>query len=361
MSQTLSEALHEKLDALGAPPRAEQTPVEIPDDEPTESEEEITEDLEAGQDIDDESGEVLVEDSEEDVQTDADEGEAVAEEAGDRYKPAELAEAIGWDAPTLYNSLTVPLANGKSLTLGEMKDQFDGVLTQQAEVETARQQLANQYQELQQQQQQMVQGFQGVSQEIQEAQGQMRAIEAQYEQVDWDRMDKDDPGKAANVRQKFATAYSRAEAQLQKAQTEAEQAQYQVANEMRGREAQRLTSLVPDWKDMKKYEEEAPQIQQYLMSRGFNEQELATIFHAGAWAVARDAWLGQQGRQAVEQAKGKIRKAPRKIMRPGGPPRRQVAEKRVNALSARARQTGQPGDKLAAARAIVQQSLNRRK
>lgn len=362
MPQTLSEALHEKLDQLGAPARATQ-PAEEPVDEPTVSDDENQDELLAEQPNDDSGEEYLVDEAEEGDEIEADEGgEEATEQVADTYKPKELAEAIGWDAATLYTSLTVPLGNGKTVTLGQMKDDYDSVERDKAEIETVRQQLAAQYQELQQQQQQVVQGYQGVSNEIMEAQGQMKAIEAQYEQVDWEKMDSENPGLAANTRQKFATAYSKAEAEMKAAQEKAQQSQVQAINEMRAREAQRVVQLIPEWEDMKTYEAEAPEINKYLMSRGFTEQEIGTIFHAGAWAVARDAWMGSQARQEVEKAKVKVRKAPRKIMRPGGgPARRQIADKRVTQLSDHAKRTGQPQDKLAAARAIVQQAMNTRR
>ena len=351
MNETLSEALHSRLDSMGAPPResapAVPEPAEIaePDLTPAPIEESAQ-----GQPEPDDALDENPQGAELDGDTDAPE----PVEIPDRYKAAELAEAIGWEPAELYNRLDVPIGNGETLSLGEIKDRFDGLAAQQAEVQQARTQL-------EQQQQQLLQAQTGVSEEVQEAQGQIKSIEAQYSQVDWDALGKSDPGKAALLKQQFATAYAQAERGAQEAQTKFQQQQQQIAQQQLVEHDRRLMELVPEWKEHKTFTAELPQIQQYLVERGFAPQEIAGIYHAGARAVARDAWLWNQHKGQVKQAQKKMRQAPKPVMRPGqgAPAKQQRQDRRANDLEARAIRTGRNSDKLDALRAIVQTSRKR--
>ncbi len=118
--------------------------------------------------------------------------------------------------------------------------------------------------------------------------------------------------------------------------------------------------MVPEWQDAKVFRVEEPQISEYLISMGFTPQQLQSIVAAAPRAVARDAWLYRQHLQQVSTAKGKVRAAPKPVMRPGGGPgRKTISDKQAEQLTARARQSGRASDKLAAARAIVGTSLHR--
>ena len=364
MTQTLSEALHARLDELGAPPREAQPQPEIsdetegqivePDDgAPLEAEVEAseTETVAEGH----EAGEV------EDIgEAETEDQETVQAADGQTYKVKDLAEAIGWEAEDLYKDLVVPLGNGESLTLGELKNTHETVAQQQAELKQAWEQVQQQHAQLQQFQQQLVQGQQAQSEELENARGEVRAIEAQFSNVDWTKIEEDNPGQAANLRQKFAVAYAQAKSKTEEAEKKAAQVQQEAMQRMIVEHDQRLMQMVPEWQDMKNFQTEMPQIQEYLVSRGFQPQELQTIYHAGARAVARDAWLWNQHKAQVEQAKGKVRKAPKKVIRSGKhTPQRQIAQKRVEQLEQQAIRSQNPNDKLAAARAIFESSRQR--
>lgn len=356
-AQSLSDALHERLDAMGAPPR-EQGPVEA-DDEP---EEDLVGDddgnlPEAGDDepeTEEESGD------EPEEGADDSEGEGQSQAEARQYKVAELAEAIGWSPAELYSDLIVPLGNGESMTLGQLKNDRETLNQSKAEIEQARQQVQQQAQELQRQYQELISGAQGISEEIDNASANMRAIEAQYANVDWDRLEQQDAGKFAAYQQKFATAYARAKAQYEQAKDKHAQQSQQLRHQRIAAEQQKALSLVPDWRDPGTLQKDQEGMTQYLLSKGATREDLAAIESGLALAVIRDAWLYNQQTQATAKAVDRMRKAPKQVVRAGRGTAKAVASAKVNELEKRAIRTGHPSDKLAAARAILQSSLARR-
>lgn len=294
------------------------------------------------------------------------EGENLEGESGDKalgdghYTVSKLAEAIGWEAADLYTDLVVPFGNGESMTLGQMKDERDQLLSQQAEVGQMREQMQQQYQQFQVQMRQWMQGQQRVSQEVQQAQDEVSAIKAQYASYDWEGLERDNEGRAANLKQKFAQALSQAQGQLQGAVQRQQQAMQQYHQQMMVAEHQKAVGLVEEWKDPAVMQAEIPQMQQYAMSKGFSPQELQSIHSGAAKAILRDAWLWSKHKQEVAAATNKVRNAPKPVMRPGAGGaqvmRSKAQQQNVEKLSNQAKKTGRMQDKLAAARAIVRNS-----
>ncbi len=364
MPQSLAEALHARLDDMGAPPR-EQAQRRRDEPERTLAEPE-TADLPETVDYaetDEVPGETL-EGASEDLETDADEdldedheGDAKPAETPDKYRLKDFAEAIGWNVEDLYSDLEIPLARGETVTLGQLKDEVQTLDARKAEVDQARQQIEQAAQQMQQYQQQMLSGAQQQSQEVQDAQRTMAGLEYQYGTIDWDKLEAENPGVAANQRQKFATAYGAAEAKLKAAQQTEAKARQEMAQRMMYEADQKLVQMVPEWQSVEKFREEMPQVQQYLVSKGFRPEELQTIIHPAARAVARDAWLWQQHQAKVGKVSEKVRKAPRRVLRTERAPEvSKTAQRKADELSRRALNTGRSVDKLAAARAIVQSS-----
>ena len=185
----------------------------------------------------------------------------------------------------------------------------------------------------------------------------MKAIEAQYANVDWDALDENDPGRAANLRQRFATAYAQAQQNVKNKEQEIQQKRQAHYQQMVQQHNQAVVQLVPEWKNPEVVREEAPQIIKYLQDMGFSEQDLAGVYDARMRAVARDAWQWRTHQAAVKDAKKKVRQAPKKVMRPGKHrPSTQMSEKRLQQLEQKALLSQKPTDKLAAAREIFAQS-----
>jgi hypothetical protein len=200
-----------------------------------------------------------------------------------------------------------------------------------------------------------------------EAVGTVKAIEAQYAQIDWDELDEKDPGRAANLRQRFATSYAAAKHQAEQVRSEEDQKrqqeQQQWFQQTLVQEDQRLMQLVPEWRDMETVKKEVPQINEYLFSMGYTPDELQHIVDGRARAIARDAWKWRQHQAQIGEVKKAVkRKAPKPVLRPGrGRTATQTSERRVQALEQRAMTTQNQKDKLAAAREIFNQSRNQKR
>jgi prefoldin subunit 5 len=357
MSQNLNEAISARLDAMEGKSPVESAPAPIDEPEQDTLDQEAEGYPEMDSDPDTEASAEEHEDGEEGAETTeaGDGSQTPIGSDGTKYKIKEFAEAIGWEAADLYNDLIVPFGNGESMTLGELKNDRETLAQRQAEVQQAQAAIQQQYQQLQQQAQQLVTGQQQVSAEIENARGEVKGIEAQYANVDWEKMEEADPGRAANLRQKFATAYAQAQAKFENAQQQHQQQVQATTQQLVAQHNQILAQALPEWRDPKVYQEEAPQIHQYLQQVGFSDQELESIFDWRARYIARQAWLWQKHQSQVQQATSAVRKAPKTIPRAGkARPQRQMQEQNVRALEQQAMRSGRRGDRLQAARAILQ-------
>ncbi len=171
-NEALSEQLHAQLDAMGAPPRDPATiPAETLDDSQTTGGENLSQG-EAMSGLDDGAGEIPegVIDTEAEVSA-AESGTEVATTGeSQKFKPAELAEAIGWEAKDLYDDLMIPVGHdGETQSLGAIKDRVDTIAASEAEINSARADLQARYEQLHAHQQQLTQGFAGVSEEVDNA------------------------------------------------------------------------------------------------------------------------------------------------------------------------------------------------
>lgn len=383
MAQTLSEALHAKLDQLGAPPREQVAPLtvnDLPEGQDVTGVVDIYPDSSAGETQSagpmqrvpaaEDQAEPMYAPGETDdgaeldgnAEAGQDDQQQAPGETPERMKAAEFAQAIGWEPQDLYTTLEIPIGpNGETRTLGEIKDQYGALQAQLAEAEQAQAALQAERQQFQEHAQQQMQGGSELSQELQQAIGTVAAIEQQYAQVPWDKIEAEDAGKAANLRQKFATGYAQAQEQLKQAKAKEEQQRQQFQQQFLTQQQQRVMELVPEWKDPGVFEKENPEISTYMLSRGFTQEELPTIFHAGLRALARDAWLWHKHQGEVAKAKGKLtRPPPKQVLRPGGPRKEPLANRERDAAMKRARETGRQDHKLAAARAIVQSAMRKR-
>lgn len=320
--ENLSEDLHAKLDQLGAPPREK---VEIIEDEESSVE-----------------GETLEELSDENPEDIDEKEEAEPNESAQQYRVADLAKAIGWEAGDLYRDLIVPLVNGETLSLGEMKDRFNKLAEKEVELERLRESVTAQ-----------ATPFPTRSDDLDDARARVKAIELQYDQVPWETLEQQDAGKAANLRQKFMLAYQKAKTGVTEEQTKLMQNQQQQYGQLLASENQRLLELVPEWKDESVFRSEQEGISKYLTARGIPPQVAATVVSAGARAIARDAWLWNKHQTALGTAQGKVRNAPKRVLRPSGVQARTVQDQKIKALEQRALESGRRPDQLNALRAIV--------
>jgi hypothetical protein len=101
--------------------------------------------------------------------------------------------------------------------------------------------------------------------------------------------------------------------------------------------------MIPEWKNSETAKKEAKEIRDFLLTKGFSEQDVDGITHAGVVALARNAMLFEKGRAKISEAKGQAKPGP-KPMRAGSqgtqPRRRGDVEKAHQRL----KQTGRVTD-----------------
>jgi len=165
-----------------------------------------------------------------------------------------------------------------------------------------------------------------------------------------------DMDPSAYLRQK--EAYEQAMGDLQAAVSEQSRLSEQGKVEQQRRlqafvaeNAAKLPELIPEWKDRKAYERDRPKVREYLVSRGFSDEEINQAYDARLVAMAAD------GMRYRELLKGKIRPvapAPQKALKPNPP---SSAPPKVNrdAQAARNRlaKSGRVEDAAAAIRALL--------
>lgn len=157
---------------------------------------------------------------------------------------------------------------------------------------------------------------------------------------DWDKLEREDPAKAATEWAKW----QRHQQQLQAIQQERQrnyaaalQEQQKALQERVEEEKRKLFEVVPGWKDSKETrEKELAEIAEYAREQGFSDEELNRINDHRAILVMRKAMLFDQldseGRQALEK-----KKAAAPHVKPGQTKKRS-GKRRKKQLSEKARE-----------------------
>ena len=265
----------------------------------------------------------------------------------------DFAKAAGWSPEELYN-LEIKLDTGDAISLGAVKDKLQAYTRKEADLEAQREALVQEQQTLRQQVQQTMQGQQSMSQAALETYGAMQAIQAKYNEIDWEALGNSDPGRAALLQQKIASEYAGAKQAHSQAIQQQQLQQQHYWNQAIVESDQKFLQAVPEWKDEKVASVEGPAISRFLMEKiGFAPDELATIIDPRARVVARMAWQWMQHQGKVAQATAKVRNAPKPVMRPGNGVQGGIVNRQVDSLMQKAKTTGKRGDQISAVSALL--------
>ena len=165
-----------------------------------------------------------------------------------------------------------------------------------------------------------------------------------------------DVNPSAYLRQK--EAYEQAMGDLQAAVSEqsrlSEQGKVEQQRKLQAfvaENAAKLPELIPEWKDRKAYERDRPKVREYLVSRGFSDEEINQAYDARLVAMAAD------GMRWRELQKGKLKPMappPERALRPT-PPSSAAPKVNRDAQAARSRlaKSGRVEDAAAAIRALL--------
>ena len=135
---------------------------------------------------------------------------------------------------------------------------------------------------------------------------------------DWDKLYEQNPVEAVKLERKWQQVKQQREQQIQAVEAEQKrlatirqrQMQEQVAKQVEAEQA-RLPEMIPEWKNAETAKKEAKEIREFLLTKGFSEQDVDGITHAGVVALARNAMLFEKGRAKISEAKGQAKPGPK--------------------------------------------------
>lgn len=236
----------------------------------------------------------------------------------------ELIEAQGWD-PEWANGLKVPVkVNGEA---GEAT--FDQLVrsyqTQEAASQVLEQAKAQREEARQQEAAQKAQWEQSIGISAGILQEQLAGVEEAMKSPDLAKLRENDPAEYAarqhDLQQQRAQVVNKIQTLAQNVQqirAQAEAKAQQSQQEQLRVESERLLEKLPEWRDPSVAQAEQSQLVDYLIGRGFSQEEAMGASDHRLILLARDAMKGQQATVKTDAAAKKVQKVP-KVLKPGAP------------------------------------------
>ena len=138
-------------------------------------------------------------------------------------------------------------------------------------------------------------------------------------QVDWDRLVMDDPIGYTAKRHEFDRRQAQVGQFLQHLQQQRQSVEEALAwknTQELQKEAQRLSTLVPEWADTKVRDSEQTEMRQWLQAKGASDGAINSLKDAGIVAALRAGMLAEKNAPKVAAVEKKVRLAP-KLVKPG--------------------------------------------
>lgn len=140
-----------------------------------------------------------------------------------------------------------------------------------------------------------------------------------FNSIDWNALEQADPGQAALMRQKFQDRH----AQLQNVFNEVEQnkvkqtqqSQFKFQETLK-QEAEKLPTMIPEWKDQATADKERTEMRDYALKAGIPPDEVNNIAYAHHVVLLRKAMLYDKLQSSKPAIENKVRIAP-KLVKPG--------------------------------------------
>jgi hypothetical protein len=306
-----------------------------------------------------EESEDPVDDSEEEPDIAAeDSDETVLESLGD------LAGYLGVEVSELYNvSIPITGADGskKEVTLGEWKDSYQ--LSEQAQETQRRAQeeyeaLSSKITELDEFQQQAAVQTQSYIQAAQQE------LTQDFNQVNWEQLRAEDPGKYAVMRQDFIERNARLQQMGQAADQQWRQTKQQIDQQREAqigqfvqREQRALSEAIPEWRNEEAALAEKAKIADYLLSLGYRQSDLNQVYDHRLVVLARNAMKWQETQKQATAAKKKVVKVGKTPIK--GTARRSKGQNKANRERDLRIAMRKGGGKVEDAAAIIQSRVGR--
>jgi hypothetical protein len=172
----------------------------------------------------------------------------------------------------------------------------------------------------------------------------------EFQSIDWKTLEQQDPGSAALWRQKFQERHAQLQGVHQSILREKAQAAEKMDSEKKEslrKEAEKLPTLIPEWKDAQVAAKERAEILEWAQKAGFESDDLAPFTEkARGIQLLRKAMLTDRLQNQKVEVENKVRKAP-VLVKPGQPVQNSQAQNLQN-LKQAVRKSGGKGGSVAA-------------
>lgn len=155
-----------------------------------------------------------------------------------------------------------------------------------------------------------------------EEQAVVKALEsqlAQYRNVNWVQVAKDDPFGYPALRAQFddlREAHNRAAYTFEQKKNAVNAQMVEIRKSFLQDEAKKLPELIPEWRDAKKKEAGQKELYDYLSSRGFSQEALDNLSDAMSVSIAWKAMQYDKLKQGKDAKVGQLKKLP-PVAQPG--------------------------------------------
>jgi hypothetical protein len=271
-----------------------------------------------------------------------------------------LAQGLEWEESDIY-ALKMPIRVGDKSevkTLGEWKDYIQDNLEAPQKLAQEREAFETQAKQAYANIQQTLTQAQTLSNEVIEAMAATKAIEARAQTIDWESIEKQDAGAAANLRQKLSMEYEAAQQKQNALISQHQQMRGQLSTAQRQEQDQALLGMVPEWKDPAVAEREGSAAAKILVEKyGYSEEEVMGTVDARARKMANDLRKYHELLAKGSDTGKKLKEKSTRTLAPGKRMSgRRISQQKAEQMAKKARTTGNRRDKLAAGFAELQAS-----
>lgn len=270
----------------------------------------------------------------------------------------DLAGHLGIEPEQIYGLKIKLNGSGDEISISDLKDRIQDATNQSNELKQARGRLLELEQErntvLSQMGQLRNQAMQ-LDEEGQSSWSEMKAIEFEYQRINWDKLEEMDPGRAALEKQKLLQRHAEAKGKVEQAMGRFNVVRQQQAMQAKQYHDTELLKRVPDWADPEKAQKDLTAIISWAQrGYGFTDQELSQAIDWRQRDVLRKAYLYDE----IQKELGALQAEPPKQIK-GGITLRSSSKKatEVKNLVDKAKTSGNRRDKVTAAKALLDQAF----
>jgi len=265
----------------------------------------------------------------------------------------ELAQFLDVDESQLYD-VKIPMGDGlEPISIGELKDGHMEIERQRAQIQNDRAAFSRDVEQFKQSVQQS-QNLPLMNEEFMESAIQMKAIQQQFESIDWNALEEEDASKALLYQNKLERAYSEAKHKHDAIKQKMQDEQKKKLDTIKVQSRQAILDKIPEWKDPKVFQKEGDLIGNILVKYGYTSKEIEKVYDPRLSLILRDFMKLSVKNEKANSTVKKLRIAPKKLSSAGSNAKKIVKKAQLKKTVNKAMSSKNIKDKVSA----VSQLLN---